>query len=149
MLTPKQLLIWRLRRRGLRQAEIAREIGVLRQEVNRAIIAIDSKVERALIETAHVNKMNILRIDPVNGVLEAYSPSYKVPVIISFSEINGIQVWYLYEGKCEECERINNCREMLIAEARERQMELTEDDLKLTPTHLAKKIFARYLCILR
>ncbi|MBS7634064.1 hypothetical protein KEJ34_00975 [Candidatus Bathyarchaeota archaeon] len=147
-LTPKQMVIWRLRRRGLRQAEIAREIGILRQEVNRAVLAIDSRVERALIEAARMNKLNVLHVDPVNGILEAYSPSYKIPVIISFSEANCIQVWYLYEGRCNECERINSCREMLIAEARERQIELTEEDIKADPTHLAKKIFARYLRIL-
>ncbi|MCX8170982.1 MAG: hypothetical protein N3E47_03270 [Candidatus Bathyarchaeota archaeon] len=136
-----------MRRRGLRQSEIAREIGALRQEVNRAVLAIDSKVERTLIEIAHMNKLNILHVDPVNGILEAYSPSYKIPVVISFSEANGVQTWYLYEGRCGECERANRCREMLIAEAREREVDLTEEDLKAAPTHLAKKIFARYLRI--
>jgi len=149
LLTPKQLLIWRLRRRGMRQAEIARKMGILRQEVNRAFFAIDSKIERALIEAANMNRLNILHIDPVNGILEAYSPSHRVPVIISFSEANNIQVWYLYEGRCNECERINRCRDMLLAEARERGIEITEEDLSLAPTHLAKKIFSRYVSSLR
>ena len=149
LLTPKQMLIWSLRRKGLKQAEIARELGVLRQDVNRAILAIDSKVERVLIETARANKLNILHVDPVNGILEAYSPSHKLPVIISFSGTNNVQVWYLYEGRCEGCERINSCREMLIAEAREREIELTEEDMKMAPTYLAIKIFSRHLHVLR
>jgi hypothetical protein len=44
-------------------------------------------------------------------------------------------------GRCEGCERINSCREMLIAEAREREIELTEEDMKMAPTYLAIKIF--------
>lgn len=143
-LTPKQLFIWGLRRRGLRQAEIARRMGVQRQGINRALLSIDSKVEKALIESAQLNKLDIRRIDSVNGILKAYSQAYQVPVIISFTEANGVQLWYLYEGRCHECNRRQACRRMLEAEAEERGIELTERDEKLTPTLLAKKIFSKY-----
>jgi hypothetical protein len=38
---------------------------------------------------------------------------------------------------------------MLIAEAREREIELTEEDMKMAPTYLAIKIFSRCLHVLR
>jgi len=143
-LTPKQVRIWGLRRRGVRQAEIARRMGVLRQGINRAVLSIDTKVGKALVDAAELNKLDIRSIDPVNGILEAYSPAYKVPAIVSFSEANGVQLWYLYEGKCLDCDRRQACRNMLEAEARERGIELTNQDKELTPTLLAKKIFSRY-----
>ena len=143
-LTPKQLLIWSLRRRGLKQAEIARRMGVRRQRINHALFSIDSKVKRALVEAAQLNKIDIRRIDPVEGILEGYSPAYQVPVIISFTEANGVQLWYIYEGRCDECNRRRACRKMLEAEAKERGIKLTEQDKELPPTLLAKKIFSRY-----
>ncbi|MDH5771297.1 MAG: hypothetical protein OEZ25_08430 [Candidatus Bathyarchaeota archaeon] len=143
-LTPRQASIWGLRRRGKKQAEIARQMGVQRQGINRAFMAIDSKVGKALAEAARLNKLNVYRVDSVNGILEAYSPVYKVPVIISFSEANGVQVWYLYEGRCNECERSGTCRKVLRAEAKERGIELSEEDEKLSPTRLAQKLFSKY-----
>ncbi|UCE16859.1 MAG: hypothetical protein JSV12_04455 [Candidatus Bathyarchaeota archaeon] len=143
-LTLRQASIWGMRRKGVKQAEIARRMGVQRQGINRAFMAIDSKVGKALVEAARLNKLSVYRVDLVNGILEAYSPVYKVPVIISFSEANGVQVWYLYEGKCNECERTGTCRKVLRAEAEERNIQLSEEDNKLPPTLLARKIFSKY-----
>jgi len=143
-LTLRQASIWGMRRKGIKQAEIARRMGVQRQGINRAFMAIDSKVGKALGEAARLNKLSVYRVDLVNGILEAYSPVYKVPVIISFSEANGVQVWYLYEGRCNECERTGTCRKVLRAEAKERKIQLSEEDEKLPPTRLAKKIFSKY-----
>jgi transcriptional regulator with XRE-family HTH domain len=143
-LTPRQASIWGMRRKGIKQADIARRLGVQRQGINRAFMAIDSKVGKALAEAARLNKLNVYRVDSVNGILEAFSPVYKVPVIISFSMANGVQVWYLYEGRCNECERTGTCRKVLRAEAEERKIQLSEEDEKLSPTLLARKIFSKY-----
>jgi hypothetical protein len=141
-LTPRQLSIWFLRRNGKTQAEIGRHLGVQRQGINEAFTKIDAKLSHALLEAAQTNKLDIHRVDTVHGILEAYSQAYHVPVVVSFTKTNGVQVWYLYEGKCQDCLRAQACRNMLQAEADERGIQLTHDDLQLTPTQLGRKIFA-------
>lgn len=141
-LTPRQMNIWFLRREGKAQAEIGRELNVQRQVIYEQFHLIDEKVSRALVEAAQSNRLDIQRIDSVNGVLEAYSPSYEVPVVISFSRVNGVQVWYLYEGKCDNCNRNPTCLKMLKAEAEERGIKLSDEDLRLKPTQLGRKIFS-------
>ncbi len=141
-LTPKQIFIWSLRREGRTQADIGRELGVERQGIHGTLHDIDLKVNKALMEAAQSNRLDIRRIDPLNGVLEAYNPAYDVPVIVSFSKGNGVQVWYLYEGKCDNCNRSPTCLGMLKVEAEERGIKLSEDDLSLLPTQLGRKIFS-------
>jgi hypothetical protein len=141
-LTPRQLSIWGLRRVGKSQAEIGRELGVQRQGINEVLKKIDSKLSHALLEAAQTNKLDIHRIDTLHGILEAYSQAYSVPVIVSFTKNNGVQVWYLYEGKCRDCPRSRACLNMLWAEAIERNISLSAEDLQLTPTQLGRKIFS-------
>ena len=143
-LTRRELSIWKLRRDGFRQADIARRLGVQRQGINRALLTIDSKMGQALTEAATLNRLDIWNIDLENGVMEAYSQAHQVPTVVSFSEANGVQIWYLYEGACQVCNRFGSCRAMLIAEARERGITLTDEDLEASPTDLARKIFSNY-----
>jgi transcriptional regulator with XRE-family HTH domain len=143
-LTGRELSIWKLRRDGLRQADIARRLGVKRQGINRTLLSIDSKVGQALTEAATLNKLDVWGVDLGNGIMEAYSQAHQVLAIVSFSEANGVQVWYLYEGNCSACNRVGACSSMLIAEAEERGMELSEEDLKAEPTELARRIFSKF-----
>jgi len=99
-------------------------------------------MSQALREAAQLNKLEIHRVDTVNGILEAYSHAYDVPVVVSFTKSNGVQVWYLYEGRCESCNRRQACINLLKAEAEERTIQLKEEDLHLPPTQLGKKIFS-------
>lgn len=147
-LTPRQLSIWGLRRNGQSQAAIGRFLGVQRQGINEALTKIDAKLSQALLEAAQTNKLDIHRVDTLHGILEAYSHAYNVPVIVSFSQANGVQVWYLYEGKCQDCTRAPSCLNMLKEEAEERGIQLTPDDLQLSPTQLGRKIFAPFTQIL-
>ena len=141
-LTPKQTFIWSLRREGKTQSDIGRELGVERQGIYGAFRDIDLKVNKALMEAAQSNRLDIRHVDPLNGILEAYSSAYNVPVIVSFSKGNGVQVWYLYEGKCDNCNRSPTCLSMLKVEAEERGIKLTKDDSHLLPTQLGRKIFS-------
>ena len=68
-LTPRQRKYWGLRRSGLTQAEISREMDVTRQTVNKTFNAVDSRVSRALLEDAQVNRVEISRVDLVKGFL--------------------------------------------------------------------------------
>ena len=131
-----------MRREGKSQSEIGRRLGVQRQGIYEALHIIDSKLSQALKEAAHTNKLEIHRVDTVNGILEAHSHAYDVPVVVSFTKSNGVQVWYLYEGRCESCNRRQSCLNLLKAEAEEREIQLTGDDLRLPPTQLGKKIFS-------
>lgn len=144
-MTGRETDIWELRRNRLNQSEIGRRLGITRQAVHKALGVIDSKVERALTEAAETNRLEIRSLDLVEGFMEAYSPAYRIPVVVSLSRANGLKVWHLYEGDCASCGYERSCRRMLLAEAEERDVELTEGDRKIPPTHLALKIFSRYL----
>lgn len=148
-LTHRQFSIWALRREGRSQAEIGRRLGVQRQGINEALRIIDSKLGRALREVAQSNRLDVRRVDTVNGILEAYSHAYGVPVVVSFTRSNGVQVWYLYEGRCESCSRRQACMNMVRTEAEERRIQLSEEDLRLQPTQLGKKIFSTITKTLR
>jgi len=135
-------MVWLLRREGLTQAEIGRRLDVQRQVVYEQFHVINEKMRRALTEAAQTYRLEARRVDTVNGVLEAYSRAYDSPVIVSFSKANGVQVWFLYEGRCENCNQSPECLRMLRAEAEERGIELSEDDLRMRPTALGRRIFS-------
>ena len=144
-LTSRESIIWGLRRQKLSQADIGRRLGITRQAVNKALGVIDSKMEQAFLEAAETNRLEVRKLDLVEGVMEAHSPAYRIPVVVSLSRANGLRVWHFYEGKCADCGLEPSCRRMLLAEAEERGIEITEEDRRVQPTHLALRIFSRYL----
>jgi hypothetical protein len=83
-------------------------------------------------------------VNLIEGIMLAYSPAYDIPVIVSLSKSNGLKVWYLYEGNCETCKLNSSCRNILEAEAVERDVKLQAIDQLTSPTQLANKIFGRY-----
>jgi len=99
-------------------------------------------MRRALTEAAQTYRLDVRRVDTVNGILEAYSHAYDSPVIVSFSKANGVQVWFLYEGRCDNCSQSQECLRILKEEAEERGIKLSEDDLRLKPTELGRRIFS-------
>ncbi|MCW4048955.1 MAG: hypothetical protein NWE89_04385 [Candidatus Bathyarchaeota archaeon] len=140
-LTPRETDIWALRRQRNSQSQISRMMGVSRQAIHKAYQIIDQKVEQAFLEAAEANNLDARTINLVEGVMEAYSPAHKLPVIVSFSKINGVKIWYLYEGRCGECHLESSCRKILENEADERGVRLTTADKLIPPTQLALKIF--------
>lgn len=144
-LTPRETEIWSLRRRNSNQSEIARALGVTRQAVHISLGIITGKMEQTFQECLDANNLMPRKINLVEGVMEAYSPAYELPVIVSLSVANGLKVWYLYEGKCGRCDLERGCRRVLLGEARERGIELGLEEMRLEPTRLAHRIFSRYL----
>ena len=144
-LTPREANIWDLRRRDLSQSDIGRELGVSRQAVHKAYHIIDGKVEQAFLEAAETNNLMVKTINLVEGVMEAHSPAYHLPVLVSLSKRNGLKVWYLYEGNCGSCSLESSCRTILEAEAEERGIELNALHQLMPPTQLALEILGRYL----
>lgn len=144
-LTPKQRKYWSLRRDGLTQAEISRKMDVTRQTVNKVFDAIDSRVSKALLEAAQVNRIEISRLNPEKGFLVGSSPSLGMEVLITFSERNGIQVWYRGESDCAECNVRSSCKQKLFIEAEDRGIKLPEKAYKMEPSELAEILFKKIL----
>jgi hypothetical protein len=140
-LTSREIDIWDLRRKKNTQSQIGRMMGVSRQAIHKAYRIIDQKVEQAFMEAAESNNLEARVIDLVEGIMEAYSPAHRIPVIVSFSKVNGLKVWYLYEGNCDDYHLESSCRQLLMNEANERGVELRAVDELKKPTNLALKIF--------
>jgi transcriptional regulator with XRE-family HTH domain len=142
-LTPKQRKYWSMRLNGMTQADISRKMDVTRQTVNKAFNAIDSRVSKALLEAAQVNRVEISQLSPEKGYLLGRSPSLGLDVLITFSERNGIQIWYRGESDCAECEVRNNCKQKLLIEAEDRGIELPETAEEKEPSELADILFKK------
>jgi transcriptional regulator with XRE-family HTH domain len=144
-LTPKQRKYWSMRLNGLTQADISRKMDVTRQTVNKTFNAIDSRVSKALLDAAHINRVEISRLDSEKGFLIGRSPSLGLNVLITFSERNGIQVWYRGESDCSECNVRNSCRQKLLIEAKDRGIQLPEKAEDTEPSELAETLFKKIL----
>ena len=144
-LTSKQKLIWGLKSTGLSEASIARKLNVARQTIHKALNIANSKVYMALEEAAKINKIRVKAIDPAKGILAGYSPDFKTKALITFSAKNGVQVWYKHEGDCKNCDQLQVCKEMLIAEAKERNIELPESANSMLPSKLAEILFSNII----
>jgi transcriptional regulator len=144
-LTPKQRRFWRLRFDGLTQAEISREMSVTRQTVNKTVNVIDSKVTKALLEAAQLNRIEISRVDPEKGFLLGRSSTLAMATLITFSDKNGIQIWYKGEGRCSECEWLDSCKEKLLREAKVRDILLPKNAENMQPSKLADLLFEKIM----
>jgi DNA-binding CsgD family transcriptional regulator len=142
-LTPKQRQIWGLKTSGLQEANIARRLNITRQTVHKTIDLANKRINEALKEAAELNRIEIQTLDAHNGFLSGYSSHFKTQAFVTFSAKNGVQVWYKHEGHCDNCTRLQTCREMLVAEATERNFLLTEDADKIVPSKLADALFSR------
>ncbi len=144
-LTPKQRRYWGLRRSGMTQADISREMDVTRQTVNKTFNVVDSRVSRALLEAAQVNRVEINRVDPKKGFLLGRSPSLGIDVLVTFSDRNGILVWYRGEGGCSECSWQSSCKKKLLIEAEDRGIQLPEAVEDMKPSKLAETLFTNIM----
>jgi hypothetical protein len=144
-LTPTQKAIWNLKSTGLPEAGIARKLNVTRQTVHKAIGIANSKVLGSLEETARINKIQIMSINIAAGALFGYSPHFKTQVLITFSGKNGIQTWYQHEGDCKNCDQLQNCRQTLVGEAKERHIPLPNNIESILPSEFANVLFSKII----
>ncbi len=142
-LTPKQRQLWNLKNSGIPEATIARKLCITRQTVHQTIDTANLKISEALEETAKINKIEIQKLIPEKGFLAGYSVHFKTQVFITFSATNGVQVWYKHEGNCEKCKKIETCRSILLAEAKDRNFLLLDDTSKILPSKLADALFTK------
>jgi len=142
-LTSKQKHIWNLKSKGLVEANIARKLNVTRQTIHKALNIANTKVSQALQETAKLNKIKVKTVDPTKGILIGYSPEFKTKAMITFSARSGVQIWFRHEGDCENCDQLQVCRTILLAEAEDRNIQLSENTDSMLPSKLAEILFSK------
>jgi len=148
-LTTRQLEIWDLNRRGESRAEIGERFGFTRQAVYDALKVSLGKVESALRHTADASSIEIISVDPTNGILLGTTPVDRSRVIITFSRRHGVQTWHFEEPDCGKCSYTRRCTERLIDEAGERGIQLSDEQRRMLPSKLAHDIFYSLLPELR
>ncbi len=136
----KQFGFWAMRRKGVPNITIAQELGISRQAVSRALLAMDEKVGAALREMANANQIAIERVNTERGILLGRSIPFQTAAIIFVSEKHGMQVWDEHEGNCGICPRYIECIELLWDYANEMgiKIEKTAD-----PTKMADELFTK------
>jgi hypothetical protein len=144
-LTLTQKTIWDLKSTGLNESGIARKLGVTRQTVHKSLDIANTKILESLKETAKINNLKIEHVDPFAGVLVGYSVHFKTKALITFSAKNGLRTWYKHEGDCKNCEQLQTCKQALLAEAKERNLQLPDNTESMLPTEFAEKLFAKIL----
>lgn len=136
----KQFGFWAMRRGGIPNITIAQTLGISRQAVSRALLAMDEKIDSALREMAHANQIAIERINTERGILIGRSIPLRTAAIIFVSEKHGMQVWYEHDGDCGACPRYTECIELLWDYANEMGIRITKT---ADPTKMAEELFSK------
>jgi|SRR5659263_57321 len=139
-LKDKQFEFWRLKRSGFLNINIARLFNISKQAVSRALITMDDRIEKTLLEMAHANQIEVERVNSERGILFGQSMPFNASAIIFVSVKHGIQVWYKHEGNCGACNRYTQCIELLWDFADEMKIKLEKTD---DPTKLADELFEK------
>jgi len=144
-LTDRQLEIWRLRLKRFSQAEIGRHLRITRQAVHYAEGYILPKVEKTLLQIAEANMLDVKYVDSSVGVLLGYNSSTREQVIVTFSAANGVQTWHYQQPDCGVCDWVDRCKDRLLQEAEERDVEISKEMRGLPPSELAHRIFSQVI----
>ncbi|HEY9206253.1 MAG TPA: hypothetical protein VIO58_10075 [Candidatus Methanoperedens sp.] len=139
-LSDKQFEFWKLRRGGLLNVNIARSFNISKQAVSRALLTMDERIEKTLLEMAHANQIEVERVNAKRGILFGHSVPFNADAIIFVSAKHGMQVWYEHEGNCGACMRYAQCIELLWDFADEMIIKLERTD---DPTKLAEELFEK------
>jgi len=136
----KQFGFWKMRRSGMSNVSIANLLGITRQGVSQALLAMNEKIEASLKEMAQANKIQIGKIDVEKGVLFGRSIPFQTNAYIFVSEKHGMQVWYEHEGDCRNCDEFTKCIEFIWDFASELgiRIEKTADPTKMADELLSK-----------
>ena len=139
-LNDKQFEFWRLRRSGILSIDIARLFKISKQAVSKALLTMDERIEKTLLEMARANQIEVEKINMERGILFGHSVPFNASAIIFVSAKHGIQVWYEHEGNCDACNRYTQCVELLWDFADEMKLKLEKTD---DPTKLAEELFEK------
>jgi transcriptional regulator len=136
----KQFGFWKMRRSGMSNVTIANQIGITRQGVSQALLAMDEKIESSLREMARANRIQVEKINVKKGVLFGRSIPFQTKAYIFVSEKHGMQVWYEHDGDCISCDEFTKCIEFIWDLAAELgiKLEKTQDPTKMAEELLVK-----------
>ena len=136
----KQFGFWKMRRSGMSNVSIANQIGITRQGVSQALLAMDEKIESSLREMARANRIQVEKINVNKGVLFGRSIPFQTNAYIFVSEKHGMQVWYEHDGDCISCDEFTKCIEFIWDLAAELgiKLEKTQDPTKMAEELLEK-----------
>lgn len=136
----KQFAFWTMKRKGMQNIEIAKSLEISRQAVSRALISVNRKIEKILLDMADANSIAVLKVSAEKGILTGRSIPLRCAAFIFISTNHGVQVWYEHEGDCENCEKYTQCIELLWDYAKELgiKIEKTND-----PTKMAEELFKK------
>ena len=136
----KQFGFWKMRRSGMSNVSIANELGITRQGVSQALLAMNEKIEASLREMARANRIQVEKIDVERGILFSRSIPFQTHAYVFVSEKHGMQVWYEHEGDCISCREFTKCIEFIWDFAAELgiKLEKTADPTKMAEELLAK-----------
>ena len=134
-----------MRRDGSSLAEIARQLGVTKQAVSKAVKSIDDKVAQTLEATAKAAKIEVRHLDPKKGVLLGYSHETDDRVIVTFSARHGAHIWHHHGNGCEGCQLHGACKAVILDEAEERGVALTEEERAKSPAEIARLVFSKVI----
>ena len=143
--TDRQLRIWGMRRDGSSMSDIARHLGVTRQAISKSMRSVDSKVSGTLKAAAEAAKIEARHVDPKMGVLLGYSHEANERVVVTLSTRHGVQIWHHYAGRCGGCELLDRCMRVILDEAEERGVSLTEEERAGYPAEIARAVFSKVL----
>lgn len=143
-LNDKQFEFWRLRRSGILSIDIARLFNISKQAVSKALLTMDERIEKTLLEMAQANQIEVEKVNLRRGILFGHSVPFNTSAIIFVSAKRGMQVWYKHEGNCGACTRYTQCIELLWDFADEMKVKLEKTD---NPTKLADELFEKLRCL--
>ncbi len=140
----KQAEFWSLRREFFskgnpKMSTIAAERQISLAAVSQTLKKANKRIRKLLESTARSNKICLDIISPEIGYARGKSRIFKVKAYITYSPINGVNVWYDHEGDCETCEEQTDCRQILFQEFQERKLPILDEALQAT--ELAEHLF--------
>jgi transcriptional regulator len=144
-LTPRQRQLWNLKLDGLTESDISRREDISRQSVHIMLDVAQEKISQALKEAADVNRIETEHVDAMKGILVGESREFGHKVVVTYSPSNGIRIWYAHDEDCRECKMDKSWVRIILREAQDRHIELSDAELRLPPHKLAKLIFSRIL----
>jgi hypothetical protein len=138
-----QQKVWRLLTKGFTMADIAKQLNTSPQYVHQTRRNAESKLTRAIMETAEANNIQITKIRPREGLLYGYHPALDQHAFVSYSTKGGIKIWYWHDQPETITDEafLGHIRTYLLDLAEERSLILTDEDKQLHPAKLANKIF--------
>ena len=137
--TEIQVEIWKLNRDKKSGRIIAKEKEVSPAFVSKTLKEANKRIQDLIANQANSNKIRVDLLDVELGYAIGYSKMLNVKAYITFSPMNGVQVWYEHKGDCASCELLNTCRNVLIQEFKERGIKIENDTL--APTDLGEILF--------